>query len=838
VTQLWRRLSILQTRRPGGFLLVFAILAAVGGWLATRLELITNFADLLSPDQPSVVQLRRMQARTRGFSKVLVVLEGTEVPTLRRTADALVPAIRAIGPPHVESAASGLHQTRRFMMPRAGLYLSEAQLAELEDKVATEEQKVFRRAIGADLSEDEPGAQAAGEDAEDPRAIERQLVDKLGRVDRYPDGYFQAATPTGAALVVVVKSSIPTGDLQRARETQERVRAAVNETLKTVPGAAGVHVGYAGDLLTSMAEYELVRRDVLDVGGVGLVLVLGVVLLFFRTARAWVTLATTVGVGCALTFGVTELTIGHLNVVTAFVFSIVAGNGINFGIIWLARFLEERRAGRSLVRALARTSERTWGATITAACAGGAAYAALGVSSVRGFRHLSVIGGVGMLLCWLVTYTLLPALVVLFERFGRGWRAQRHEAIRFERPFVWLVARAPRATVVGSLVLGAGALLLGGRYLWHGAIEYDMRRLQSDRKVTGELYRVSHLATRVLGAGPGGGMVVLADDARDVPALAAALRRVRDQAPPALKPFQEVHTIADVVPEGQPQRLLRVQKLARRLARIHDRGGIDDAGWAKIEPLLPTAAVVPFTAQDLPAELAEPFTEKDGTRGRLVYIEQTAGQSDNDLHYLLRLVNAFRSTHLPDGRVVEGAGAAVIFADLLRASLVEMPKSVLISLALTALTVVLLFRRARPVVLVLGSLFLALIWMMGGMAAGQVRLNFINFIALPITFGIGVDYPVNIYARYAQDRAKGMLAALRASGGAVILCSLTTNLGYLALLRSGNAAVRSLGAVAVLGETTCLLAAVAALPALIVWADRARTRRLGQPAGAMVRARS
>ena len=49
---------------------------------------------------------------------------------------------------------------------------------------------------------------------------------------------------------------------------------------------------------------------------------------------------------------------------------------------------------------------------------------------------------------------------------------------------------------------------------------------------------------------------------------------------------------------------------------------------------------------------------------------------------------------------------------------------------------------------------------------------------------------------------------IRRTGGAVILCSLTTLLGYLALVRSVNFAVRKFGIAAVLGEVTCLLAAV------------------------------
>ncbi|MEO7328112.1 MAG: MMPL family transporter [Minicystis sp.] len=104
----------------------------------------------------------------------------------------------------------------------------------------------------------------------------------------------------------------------------------------------------------------------------------------------------------------------------------------------------------------------------------------------------------------------------------------------------------------------------------------------------------------------------------------------------------------------------------------------------------------------------------------------------------------------------------------------------------------------------------------------QVRLNFLNFIALPITFGIGVDYAVNIVYRYRREGPGGALLAVRETGGAVILCSLTTTLGYLALVSSMNFAVRSLGVAAVLGEIACLAAAVLVLPAGLTWLDLRR----------------
>jgi uncharacterized membrane protein YdfJ with MMPL/SSD domain len=647
----------------------------------------------------------------------------------------------------------------------------------------------------------------------------------VGALDRYPEGYYQGGAEDDFAQVIVVKAAIAAGDVGASRDALERVRAAVNATLAAQGLSSTVRASYAGDLLTSMAEYDLVRRDVLDVGLVGLFLVLAVVVIFFRTPAALLAMGVTIAIGCAVTFGLTEVVLGHLNVATAFLFSIVAGNGINFGIIWMARFLEERRTGHSLVRATATALRRTYGATLTAAGAAATAYAALGISKFRGFRHFALIGGCGMLLCWIASYTVLPAVVVLLERRKR--LLSRHMFMAksggvpftpFERPVVWLASRAPRPVLVVALLATVGAGIAAFRYMKGGPLEYNMNHLESDKTTTGDLYRASHLADRVLQSrGSASGMVVLTDYPRDTPVVAELLRKKRDEAAPGLKPFQDVHTIDDLVPANQPERLARLRRLTKRLERAHDRGGIDDATWAQITPMLPPPELRPFGPDDLPAQLLEPFTEKDGTRGRILYIAPTEGQSDHDLHYLLRWADAFRSTQLPDGRIVHGSGRAVIFADLLRASLVDMPRSVMLSLGLTCVVVTLLFRRPRSSATVLGSLALALLWMLGALGAFGVKLSFINFIALPVTFGIGIDYAVNVYGRYDQDRRAGIIRALSGSGGAVILCSLTTSLGYLALLRAHNQAVRSLGAVAVLGEAACLTTAVLVLPAAIVW---------------------
>ena len=119
---------------------------------------------------------------------------------------------------------------------------------------------------------------------------------------------------------------------------------------------------------------------------------------------------------------------------------------------------------------------------------------------------------------------------------------------------------------------------------------------------------------------------------------------------------------------------------------------------------------------------------------------------------------------------------------------------------------------------VVGSLTLGVLWMGGAMYLLSIKFNFVNFAVLPITFGIGVDYAVNLYHRYRQTGS--VEEALATSGGAVALCSVTTIIGYATLVTADNQAIQSFGLTAVVGEITCLSAALFALPAVLSLRDR------------------
>lgn len=807
----------LLVERPLTVLACVALATGASLLLATRLELRTGFDSLLPESRPSVKELRRVEKRTASLSTIFVVLEGEDPAALRRAGDALVPALVQLGPPWVGEAADGVQDVIAFMRPREGLFASLDQLKRLRDQV----EERFAYEVGA------RSGMLEGLDDQPPPPFDAATVKReLGVGDdptqRFPGGYYQSAD--GKTLVVAVRCGVLSTDLARGEEALKKV-AQVVERVNPRAYDPAVKWGLSGDLAIGIAEYRLVSRDLTEVGIVGAVLILGVVFLFYLRLRTLLAMGLTIAVGLSWTFGLTELALGHLNLATGFLFTIIGGNGVNTSIILMARYLEERRSGSVGAGAISRAITQTWHPTLTASAAAAASYGALVITEFKGFREFGVIGGAGMLICWLATYLTLPPLLVVMEKVlpldrGRGPLGAKlarviEHGVPFGRPFAWLVARAPRTLAVGGVALAMIGAVLTVLWVKADPMEYDFNRIQSDRRAVAQVHRLIGKAIVITGYVGLDGMAILTDRLDQVQPLKAALLARRDAAAPAEKPFKDVHALQDFVPVDQANKLPVLAQLKKRLEEARRRRLISDSDWAQLLPYLPPDQLKPFGIDELPEALARPFTEADGTRGRVVYISPLDGDVTSDAHYLRRWAASFRRTVLPDGSVIVGTGRAVIFADMWEAILSDVQPAVLASFAATLIIIALAFRRPFSALGVLGSLLVGVFWMAGALSLGKLKLNFLDFIALPITFGIGVDYAVNVMQRY-QD-LRDPIEVLKRTGGAVVLCSFTTLLGYLALVNSVNFGVRSLGYAAVAGEVACLLAAVLVLPAALLW---------------------
>ncbi len=172
------------------------------------------------------------------------------------------------------------------------------------------------------------------------------------------------------------------------------------------------------------------------------------------------------------------------------------------------------------------------------------------------------------------------------------------------------------------------------------------------------------------------------------------------------------------------------------------------------------------------------------------------------------------------------ASGMLVFADVIRAIRQDGPRATWLSFAGVVVLVLVAFAAGKrsagsvaDAARVIVALLVGVTWFLGLAFALKLRLNMLNFIALPITFGIGVDYATNILQRRRIDHARSIADVVRTTGGAVALCSLTTIIGYSSLLVARNPALISCGPLADRGEVACLAAALFVLPAYLHWRE-------------------
>src|SRR5690242_4600517 len=103
--------------------------------------------------------------------------------------------------------------------------------------------------------------------------------------------------------------------------------------------------------------------------------------------------------------------------------------------------------------------------------------------------------------------------------------------------------------------------------------------------------------------------------------------------------------------------------------------------------------------------------------------------------------------------------------------------------------------------------------MVAFMGGFNVPFNPANIMTLPLVIGIVRTRCSHILNRYAEERKPSILA--KSTGKAVFISALTTIVGFGSLILAKHQGISSLGCVMAVGTTTCMLAALMFLPALL-----------------------
>jgi len=822
----WRRvllnaqLAVAQAiyRAPGKILLAVLAVSLVSSYFTVQLfkDVRTDFATLLPENDRSVVHVKEATERTGGVGNIFVSIHSPDFEANKKFAHAYAALLEKYPKELIKFFDYNTREAEQFFKDRIFYYLTLDELKELRSAFRKRLEKTRLSAIGLDLEETNSDAQL--------KKILKKIFDKYKSENPFginKEGYF--TDKTGENVAIIIRPTGDAADQKFSRTVIGRMNADIQK-LDPKKFHPQMEVGLAGTYVSILQNFSSIIQDTVETAALAIFLVLGSIFLYYRSIRMVLMLCVGVLFGILLTFAVTYFRIGYLNQQTAFLASIIIGNGINFGLILMARYLEERGRGMSFKRSYNRAIFYTISATFMAAFATSISYSILSVTTFRGFSQFGFIGGIGMIFCWAALTLIIPCFLVLFER----WRPQKVSKIkkfierdnarrlaqiihRNRRPLTWALYILIPVSIVGTLL-----------YASKDRFEYSLKKLsiKVSEGAGSENYYMRRLDS-ILGNGSNASMLI-AHDRNDAHKTALALEKKIADAKAAGHPLfiSSVRWLDQFYPQQQKEKLAIIRDLRKLfLPKYISLLAANEREWGRVA--LKALKANPFGTDALPEMVKRNFREVDGTLGRVVFVAASQDAVLSNIKDIIQIGNEIGSSvTLAPGKILEKgqvlfASESMIFMDMLKNISAEGPLVTVVCFLAVGALIWSGFRKLKDFLLVYAFLAFGMLAFIAMLQFLEVKLNFFNFITIPITIGIGVDYAINIYYRYKVDHERSITDAVASTGSAVFLCSWTTIIGYGTMLWAKNQAMASFGLMAVIGEISCLIFAIIFMPAYL-----------------------
>ena len=622
--------------------------------------------------------------------------------------------------------------------------------------------------------------------------------------------------------------------------------AAASAAIRQMAGAAGVDAAHGirvrltGPVPLSDEEFA----SLADRAGLMLSVMLGAVLLMLWLAvrSAWVTAAImiTTLIGLVMTAGLGLATVGRFNLISVAFIPLFVGLGVDFGIQFAVKYRAESRLLPDRDLALVAAGREVGASLALAAAAIAAGFFAFLPTRYVGVSELGVIAGLGMGIAFLLSVTLLPALLHVLKPPVQGARGGFEalgpvDTLMHRRRWQVLLAN-------GALALICVALLPLVRF---DSNPLDLKNPKSESMATlSDLMKdpdrspnTIDILTPSLGAADG--LVARLEKSPQVShAVTLSSFTPGDQAS-KLAAISDAGMLLDLTinpiaiqpPPTDAELVASLKRTAGDLRAVSGAGGAGQDALrlaGALERLASGDAARRAAAQ---AALAAPLQI---TLDQLRLMLQAEPLSRDTLppdfvRQWITTDGRARIQVFPKGGVLDDVGIRR-FAQAVQSaapnasggpvSIVEAGKTIVQAFrqaglwSLIAITILLfaVLRRFRDVVYTVLPVMLTGLLTLGTCVIVGQPINFANIIALPLLFGIGVAFHIYLVMAWRAGEAHFLTSSLTR---AVVFSALTTGLAFGALAISRHPGTASMGRLLMISLAYTLLTALFFGPALM-----------------------
>ncbi len=637
-----------------------------------------------------------------------------------------------------------------------------------------------------------------------------------------------------------ITAALDYSELEPGLKTSNAIRAAAKDL--DLASTYQARVRLTGPVPMNDDEFATIKEN----AGLNATLTIAVVLFILWLALRWwriiFAVFVSLAVGLSITAALGLLMVGSLNLISVYFAVLFVGLGVDFGLQYSVRYRAERHEVDGLYEALLHAGRRAGAPLTLAALATAAGFLSFLPTAYRGLSELGAIAGVGMLIAFATSISLLPALLGKLKppseprALGYAFLAPVDDFLERNR--------VPILVITAIVILGASPLLYWLRF------DFNPMNLRNPRV---ELV-ATYLELEKDQVGGSNNIEALEPTLAAADEVAAKLRR--------LSSVSRVVTLSTFVPDQQEQKLALIHgaaatlgpalspptvstpptdaetvavinstvdalnrfagkvsgpgsEAAKRLAAAmstlakSDQAARQRAEVAFVQPmkialddLRNLLSAQPVTRENLPQSLVDQWVKPDG-RARL---QVTPSGNVND--------NATLRTFAHDVQQIEpnSTEGPISILEARRTIITAFLQAGAWALLSIAVLLWITLRRLGDVLLTLIPLLVAGLVTLEICVAIDMPLNFANIIALPLLLGVGVAFKIYYIMAWREGQTKLLQSVLTR---AVSFSACTTATAFGSLYFSSDPGTSSMGKLLAIALLTTMTAAALFQPVLM-----------------------
>jgi len=208
---------------------------------------------------------------------------------------------------------------------------------------------------------------------------------------------------------------------------ENELLTSMNDNLDFVPKPVDVKASLAGSIVAQPIVRQQLGSDSTRTSMFSMIGIIFVLLLLFRSIKYGFIPLATIGVGVIWAFGYIGLVGMSMSSVTSGVISMIMGIGIDFGIQTVTRFRQELKVASKKFRteeAMIVTLNNVIVPMATTTLAALIGFKAMSMGQLTMMAEMGTMMSYGITACFLAAITIVPSLLILFEKINISnfWR--------------------------------------------------------------------------------------------------------------------------------------------------------------------------------------------------------------------------------------------------------------------------------------------------------------------------------------------------------------------------------------------------------------------------------